>query len=78
MQGGSAPRGYGARWRKLRGMILARDPFCQAPGCHEWSTEVDHIKSRENGGTDHPDNLQGLCKPCHSRKTAIEDGGWGN
>ena len=77
MQGGSAPRGYGARWRKLRVMILAREPYCQADGCNEWATEVDHIVPLRDGGTDRVDNLQGLCKSCHSRKTATEDGGWG-
>ncbi len=77
MQGGSAPRGYGARWRKLRVMILAREPYCQADGCHEWATEVDHIKPRRESGTDHPRNLQGMCHDCHSRKTAVEDGRWG-
>jgi len=28
------------------------------------------------GGTDERENLQGLCKPCHSAKTAREDGRW--
>ena len=77
MQGGSAPRGYGARWRKLRVMILAREPYCQAEGCNEWATEVDHIVPTTAGGTDRVDNLQALCKSCHSRKTSTEDGGWG-
>ncbi len=31
---------------------------------------------RRRGGTDDPDNLQGMCHDCHSRKTAIEDGRW--
>ncbi len=70
-------RGYGARWRKLRRLVLARDPICRAPGCNQASTEADHIKPRREGGSDGLDNLQGLCKPCHSSKTAIEDGRWG-
>ena len=76
-RGSSSRRGYGARWRKLRGMILARQPYCQTEGCNEWATEVDHIVSKRDGGTDRVENLQGLCKSCHSRKTATEDGGWG-
>ena len=27
-----------------------------------------------DSGTNAPDNLQSLCKPCHSRKTAKEQG----
>jgi len=52
--------------------------YCKADGCNEWATEVDHIKPTRNGGSDRPDNLQGLCKSCHSRKTALEDGRWGD
>lgn len=76
-RGSASKRGYGRRWQKLRRYILVRDPYCKADGCHEWSTEVDHIKPRRDGGTDHPSNLQGMCQSCHSRKTALEDGRWG-
>lgn len=38
---------------------------------------VDHIVPKERGGADELHNLQVLCAPCHSRKTAIEDGGFG-
>ena len=40
------------------------------------ATEVDHIVPKSAGGTDAMDNLQALCKSCHSRKTAKE-GRWG-
>ena len=36
------------------------------------ATEVDHIKRKEDGGTDAIDNLQSLCGPCHATKTAKE------
>lgn len=75
-RGSRHQRGYGRRWEKLRVMILNRDPLCRACGSAP-SAEVDHIVPKAKGGTDHPDNLQGLCKPCHSRKTATEDGGFG-
>ena len=38
--------------------------------------EVDHIIPLEQGGTHDETNLQALCKPCHSAKTAREDGRW--
>ena len=78
-------RGYGARWRKLRNLVLAEEPLCRDPfGVHkaagrvEPATDVDHIVPRAQGGTDARENLQGLCHVCHSRKTALEDGGFGN
>ena len=75
------------RWRKLRRYALSREPLCRDPfGEHaEWSevvsaTEVDHIVPRRV----RPElelaleNLQALCKRCHSRKTKAESrGSWG-
>ena len=73
-----------ARWRKLRRYVIANEPLCRDPfGEHaEWSevvsaTEVDHIVPRRI----RPDlelsleNLQALCKRCHSRKTKAESQG---
>ena len=44
------------------------------------ATDVDHIiphKGNEDLMWDE-ENLQALCHACHSRKTAAEDGGFGN
>lgn len=38
---------------------------------------VDHITPLTAGGTNDESNLQALCKQCHDRKTATEDGGFG-
>ena len=62
-------RGYGRRWERLRRLVLARDPICRICG-QAPATEVDHIVPKRRGGPDSMENLQGLCKPCHSRKTA--------
>ena len=71
--GSSTHQGYGPAWRKLRAVVLAEEPYCRE--CPAPSNEVDHIRPKRKGGTDARDNLQALCKPCHSRKTAKE--GWG-
>ena len=67
----AAKRGYGRRWQRLRAMKLRRDPICE---CGQAATEVDHKTPLSARGTNAWDNLQSLCKPCHSRKTAIEQG----
>lgn len=75
-RGSSTAQGYGARWRKLRLLVLGRDPLCRT--CQRASsTDVDHITPKRLDGTDTLENLQGLCGPCHARKTAVSDGRWG-
>ena len=81
-RGSAAKRGYGAPWKKLRAMYLMSHPLCVDPDNVHGSvvvtaTEVDHIKPKVQGGMDEWENLQALCKSCHSRKTAVEDGGYG-
>lgn len=70
-EGSSSQRGYGAAWRRLREVVLARDPLCRM--CEtEVSTVVDHILHKEFGGDDSLGNLQGLCDGCHTIKTRAE------
>lgn len=68
-----AERGYPANWDKLRARILARDPVCVACG-RKCSDTVDHVLPLERGGSNDPENLQGLDHSCHSIKTTIERG----
>jgi len=77
LRGTSTERGYDATWQKMRKLILHRDPVCRA--CERKAAEeVDHIVPLAKGGARlDARNLQGLCKPCHSTKTATEDGGFG-
>lgn len=60
-------------WRKLRLIVLARQPVCRA--CQRAAaTEVDHIVPRRAGGPDDISNLQGLCHHCHAVKSSREAG----
>ena len=81
--GNSAERGYGYRWQKLRNRFIAQHPYCEEcmkQGKITLATDVDHIVPHRGDPALLYDetNLQSLCKACHSRKTAREDGGFGN
>lgn len=71
-------QGYGWAWVKLRKQILERDCHlcqpCKAKGRATAGGQVDHIIQKAKGGTDHPDNLQTICDPCHRDKTARDNG----
>ena len=73
-RGSSTARGYGYTWQKKRLAYLAENPVCVR--CQGPANEVDHIVSKRRGGSDDEENFQSLCKTCHSRKTAREDGRW--
>ncbi|MFF0831010.1 HNH endonuclease [Brevibacillus sp. NPDC003359] len=82
-RGSSSERGYDARWRKARTNYLSLNPLC----VHCWNdgkamaaTVVDHIKPHKGDKLLFWDraNWQALCATCHSKKTAKEDGGFGN
>lgn len=68
-----------AAWKRLRLVILRRDPLCKL--CK------DQERPRPSGVADHihdhkgdprlfydPNNLRGVCKPCHDERTGNEHG----
>ena len=66
-----------ARWKRMRKAQLTREPWCK--GCLEQgvctvATDVDHITPHRGSERLFYDaeNLQSLCRSCHSRKTAEE------
>lgn len=70
-------------WRRLRHWWITNHPLCEkckAEGRLVKATDVDHIIPHK--GNRHlffdSNNLQSLCRSCHSLKTASEDGGFGN
>lgn len=79
-RGSAHERGYSVAWQRARAGFLKSHPLCKS---HEKQCEVvvatvvDHIVPHKGDKVlfwDH-DNWQPLCKPCHDRKTATEDGG---
>lgn len=75
-RGSRHERGYGAEWVRIRERIMVRDcGLCQpcmrarrVTAAHA----VDHIVPKSQGGGDDDNNLQAICNPCHSEKTAGE------
>jgi len=78
----AAQRGYGRRWQRARRQYLAAHSTCETcarVGLICTATVVDHIIPHRGDSRLfwHRGNWQALCKPCHDRKTAMEDGGFG-
>ncbi len=65
-----------ARWRRLRRSVIGRDPWCADPEARharpEPATEVHHlVEARADPARFFQrENLQALCRSCHSRMTA--------
>jgi len=61
----------------LRDFVLSRDGqlcvSCGAADTNDNALLLDHIVSRRNGGSHHPDNLQALCARCNASKSATVD-----
>ena len=81
-RGSASQRGYSVAWRRAREGFLRSHPFCKWHHDNEQrfvpATVVDHIVPHK-GDKDlfwRHANWQPLCKPCHDRKTATEDGRW--
>jgi 5-methylcytosine-specific restriction protein A len=80
----AAKRGYDARWDAARRAFLKEHPFCECADCQEAekprrSTTVDHIIPHRGDRMLFWDrtNWRAMSKPCHDRKTATRDGGFG-
>jgi 5-methylcytosine-specific restriction endonuclease McrA len=62
-------------WHRTRYLVLERDGFiCTVPHCHAEATIVDHIVSRNAGGSDEPSNLRSLC-PLHDNQVKEQQRG---
>jgi 5-methylcytosine-specific restriction protein A len=84
-RGSARERGYTAAWGAYSKARLYHFPLCVDPyGDHGkrlvLAVLTDHVVPHKDNrvlfweSTNH----QSLCKPCHDRKTATEDGGFGN
>ena len=82
-RGSRHERGYTSQWTRERNRYLNKHPLCvecQQEGQVTAATVVDH-KIPHRGNQElfwDRSNWQSLCKPHHDRKTAREDGGFGN
>ena len=66
----------GAAWEALRREVMQRDKGLCQPCAREQriaaASQVDHVTPQWEGGSDHPTNLQAICRTCHEAKTAQE------
>ena len=81
-RGSSCKRGYDRAWQRYRLVYLAEYPLCvdcESRGRIVPATVVDHKQPHKGDMVLfwNPKNHQGMCKTCHDRKTASEDGGFG-
>ena len=79
----STKRGYNARWQKARLFFLMQHPLCKHcndEGFIVSANVVDHIIPHKGDMQLFwdKDNWQALCQKHHNKKTATEDGGFGN
>lgn len=66
-------------WRIIREQQLNSKPLCEdhaQQGLKRIATVVDHRDG--DSWNNEPENLRSLCAECHNRKTAKQDGGFGN
>lgn len=76
-----AAMGYGHKWREASRQFLRENPLCALclkSGRIRTSEATDHIVPHKGDMAAFWDrtNWQALCKSCHDRKTAKEDGRW--
>lgn len=76
---------YGYRWQKVSKLFLAEHPLCECGECRAAgrirpATVVDHVIPHRGDADLFWDrgNWCAMAKQCHDRKTATEDGGFGN
>ena len=72
-------RRYDHRWRKIRAAYVEAHPLCEdclARGRYTPVAEVHHVIPLDHGGTHDESNLRSLCKPCHSRQSALDGDRW--
>jgi len=82
----STKRGYGYEWQQARAAFLREHPLCQCDDCQEGKKRlrparvVDHRIPHKGDPVLFWDrnNWQAMATECHNKKTAAEDGGFGN
>lgn len=78
-RGSVRDRLYGTpEWVRLRARHLTSRPNCV--DCGDTANVVDHDPPHrgDRAAFFDPARLVSLCRPCHSRRTASSDGGFGN
>jgi 5-methylcytosine-specific restriction enzyme A len=70
---------YGRAWKRVRDRYIKAHPLCEECKKNGRLTpvkEVHHVLPLSRGGSNDFDNLQSLCKSCHSRITVESGDRW--
>lgn len=72
---GGTKRPHPWTFQNTKGMVFWRDMgICRCCGIKANEYEIHHIKSRYQGGSDHPQNLILLCVNCHNLTKSAQNG----
>jgi 5-methylcytosine-specific restriction enzyme A len=83
----SNARGYTSKWARAAKAYLADHPLCECDDCllipPAERPRAQHVDHRDGCGPNgprgfDPTNFMAMAHACHSRKTARQDGGFGN
>jgi len=72
IRGPESRRRYDRQWGKIRDLYLSKHPLCEECQRNGRLTPAVHVHHIIRGGSNDEENLEALCKKCHSRETAKE------
>ena len=85
-RGSASARGYTSKWRIARAQYLSEHPLCECDECRAGALRtraaevVDHVIPHRGDLSLmwNRRNWRAMAKACHDKKTARQDGGFGN
>jgi 5-methylcytosine-specific restriction protein A len=79
-RGSARSRGYDRDWEKIRARKLNIDPWCECDDCLATGVQVRAVDVDHRDGNPRNNawsNLRSMAHEHHSRRTAVDQSGWG-
>lgn len=70
---------YGRNWKLIRDKYMETHPFCERCFKNGVLVKAEHVHHKvplNDGGSNEVENLEALCKPCHSKEHALHGDRW--